>query len=139
MWRNQDPREFINKRADILILRPGATGSSYRVGQGQVETKNAWSIWTSFDDHKHIDEWDPLWWWDWSRFPGAVVSDSGDTVEGVHADDFVETLFTIVSPSWSLRQETDRLGFKTGVALIDSQGRKIAVFEQEAYEELIRI
>ncbi len=36
MWRNDDPREHINKRADILILRPTG-GTNYRVGQGQVE------------------------------------------------------------------------------------------------------
>ena len=80
MWRNDDPREHINKRADILILRPTG-GTNYRVGQGQVETKNGWSIWTTFEDHQHIDDWDPLWWWDWVRFPGARVLE-GSTIEG---------------------------------------------------------
>ena len=137
MWRNEDPREHINKRADILILRPTG-GVSYRVGQGQVETKHAWTIWTSFEDHQHIDEWDPLWWWDWApRLPGAIVG-AGDTVSGVRADQLVETLHTLTDPSWSLVQETDRLGFNAGVALIDSRGQRIALIEQGAYEELLQ-
>jgi hypothetical protein len=135
VWRNQDPREYINKRADILILRPTG-GTRYRVGQGQVETKNAWSIWTTFEDHQHIDEWDPLWWWDWA--PQLPVERTGDAVEGVRADRLVETLNTLMGPSWSLVQEYDRLGFKSGVALVDSRGQRVALFEQAAYDELIQ-
>lgn len=139
MWSNEDPRERINKRADILILRPTG-GSSYRVGQGQVETKNGWSIWTTFEDHKYIESWDPLWWWDWApTLPGATVSGAGDTVEGVRADRLVETLHTIAGPDWSLVQERDRLGFNSGVALVDSRGARVALFDQVAYEELIQV
>ena len=139
MWRNQDPREYINKRANILILRPTG-GVSYRVGQGQVETKHTWTITTSFEDHQHIDEWDTLWWWDWApQLPGAGVGEPGDTVSGVRADRLVETLHTITGPDWSLVQELDRLGFKAGVSLIDPKGERVALFEQSAYEELIQI
>jgi hypothetical protein len=137
MWRNDDPREHINKRADILILRPTG-GTSYRVGQGKVETKNGWSIWTTFEDHQHIEDWDPLWWWDWSRFPGIVVMGEA-TVSGVRADRLVETLHTITGPGWSLVQETDRLGFNAGVSLIDTRGQRVALFDQAAYEELVQI
>jgi hypothetical protein len=137
MWRNDDPREHINKRADILILRPTG-GTNYRVGQGQVETKNGWSIWTTFEDHQHIEDWDPLWWWDWARFPGIVVMGEA-TVSGVRADRLIETLHTITGPGWSLVQETDRLGFNAGVALIDTRGQRVALFDQEAYEELVQI
>lgn len=86
MWRNEDPRYHINKRANVLILRPTG-GVNYRVGQGQVETKNAWMITTSFEDHAHIDDWDPLWWWDWApSLPEAGVGEPGDTVDGVRAE-----------------------------------------------------
>ncbi len=61
------------------------------------------------------------------------------TVSGVRADRLVETLHTIIGPGWSLVQETDRLGFNAGVALIDTRGQRVALFDQAAYEELVQI
>lgn len=64
-WKNTDPRLNINKRADIVILRPGLQGQ-HIAGTGYVDTKDGWHICTSFDDYKHIsadDKWDPIWQW----------------------------------------------------------------------------
>lgn len=62
-----------------------------------------------------------------------------ELITGVRADRFVETLFTISRPDWYLVQETDRLGFNSGVALLDANGKHIALFDQIVYEELINI
>jgi hypothetical protein len=67
MWKNTDPRLDINKRANIVILRPALEGKNkYIAGTGQVDTKTGWNIFTSFDDYKLIDvdsEWCSLWHW----------------------------------------------------------------------------
>lgn len=67
MWSSTDPRLDINKRAFIVILRPSLTGHGHKMaGVGQVETKNGWSIYTSFDDYKYINAdaaWNPDWQW----------------------------------------------------------------------------
>lgn len=69
-WRNTDPRELINKRARILILRPSEFGGKrYRVGLADVDTKEVYNIFTDFDDYRSINadmKWDPLWWWAWA-------------------------------------------------------------------------
>jgi hypothetical protein len=66
-WKNTDPRKDINKRADIVILRPGLSGFRSRTaGIGNVDTKTDWSIVTSFEDHRLInadDKWDSSWMW----------------------------------------------------------------------------
>ncbi|MCK9567365.1 hypothetical protein M0R72_00260 [Candidatus Pacearchaeota archaeon] len=62
-----------------------------------------------------------------------------NTIKDIQAHRVVETLFTIARPDWSLVQETDRLGFNAGVSLLDSNGKRIALFEQLAYESLITI
>ncbi len=61
-WKNTDPRIDIYKRANIVILRPGGFGAS----AASVETKNAYCIWTDYEDHKFInadEEWNEDWWW----------------------------------------------------------------------------
>lgn len=60
-WKNSDPRFDIYKRAKIVIVRP-----LFGAGTGEVETKHAWAIWTSYEDHKFLnadDTWDQDWWW----------------------------------------------------------------------------
>lgn len=62
-WSNKDPREAINKRDDIVILRPDHKGLMTHVGTARVDFRH---IFTSFNDIKHIDanmKWDNLWWW----------------------------------------------------------------------------
>lgn len=73
VWLNTDPRISINKRADIIILRPACpgpgeyfVGGKYMAGTGQVETKHGWYIHTSFADHHGVDDWDPTWLWTWA-------------------------------------------------------------------------
>src|ERR1700722_2629959 len=61
MWRRGDPRYTINKRDNIIILRPQVHG--WIAGTAFVATKDGWYIHTSFDDHKSIDKWDPDWAW----------------------------------------------------------------------------
>ena len=67
MWKNTDPRYDINKRDNIVILRPSLKGNNvYIAGTGEVDTKEGWNIFTSFEDYKLIDadtEWNPLWLW----------------------------------------------------------------------------
>jgi len=67
MWKNIDPRLCIDKRADIVILRPSLNGHGQRTaGTGQVDTKEVWCISTSFDDYSLIgvgDDWNPDWYW----------------------------------------------------------------------------
>lgn len=65
MWKNSDPRTDINKRDVIVILKPGLN-TAFETGIGYVETKNGWSIRTSFENHKLIsetDKWDQDWLW----------------------------------------------------------------------------
>lgn len=57
-----DPRYDINKRANIIILRP-TVGGNWSTGTAHVDTKEGWSIVTSFSDYYSIDEWDPDWVW----------------------------------------------------------------------------
>jgi hypothetical protein len=73
----------------------------------------------------------------WVRMTGVQPA-SQPPQEMVQAHRLVETLFTVCSPTWTLVQEMDRLGFKSGVTLMDGNGKKIAVFDQEAYEALIQ-
>lgn len=66
-WKNTDPRLDINKRAQIVILRPSEKGHFfYAAGVGYVETKDVYCIFTDFGDHRliHADqEWDSSWKW----------------------------------------------------------------------------
>lgn len=62
MWRKNDPRFDINKRASIIIARPSMRGQ-WLTGTAHVDTKEGWSIITSFEDHRSIDKWDPDWTW----------------------------------------------------------------------------
>ena len=65
-WKRTDPRLAINKRAEIVILRPAVSGGFWAAGMGSVETKNAYSVLTSFDDHPLVgedEEWDIDWRW----------------------------------------------------------------------------
>lgn len=67
-WIFEDPRHTIYKRCNIIILRPAGPAGIWHAGTGHVETKNGWSITTSFEDHRTIPEWDPSWCW--ARAPG---------------------------------------------------------------------
>ncbi len=60
-WRKGDPRIEINKRADIVIVRPGINGRE--AGMAQVETHQGWYIFTDFEGYKGIDDWPEDWWW----------------------------------------------------------------------------
>jgi hypothetical protein len=72
MWIKTDPRHLIYKRANIIILRPSILGRfQYEAGTGHVETKNDWSIDTSFTDHSSIETWDKDWLW--TRFPDITT------------------------------------------------------------------
>lgn len=65
-WKNTDPRDDINKRDDIVILRPDERGAMSRAGTAHVDSKETYNIFTSFDDYKCIaadGKWDELWWW----------------------------------------------------------------------------
>jgi hypothetical protein len=66
-WQNTDPRDSVNKRARIIIVRPSTQGNhGEELGQGWVDTKDGWYIHTTFADHKSIsadDKWDPIWRW----------------------------------------------------------------------------
>jgi len=66
-WQNTDPRDAINKRARIIIVRPNTQGNhGEELGQGWVDTKEGWHIHTTFADHPSIhadDKWDPIWRW----------------------------------------------------------------------------
>ena len=67
-WIFEDPRYTIYKRCNIIILRPSGPAGIWTAGTGFVETKNGWSITTSFTDHRLIDDWDKSWCW--TRAPG---------------------------------------------------------------------
>ena len=54
----------------------------------------------------------------------------------IDAQIFIDTIFKLVDSTWSLVQEYDRLGFKDGIALLDPNGKQIAIFEQTAYDEI---
>ena len=65
-WKNTDPRKDINKRANIVILRPDLNGRLEDASAAQVETKNAYCIFTNYEGHSLVNEdekWDPIWWW----------------------------------------------------------------------------
>ena len=70
MWSNTDPREVINKRARIIILRPSESGfGHYRSSVADVHTKEVYNIFTDFEDYQVINadmEWDPIWWCDFA-------------------------------------------------------------------------
>ena len=69
-WKKTDPRHSINKRDNIVILRPSILGNGLMEAScAQVETKNEYCIFTSFDNHKVITEnekWDQDWMWTWA-------------------------------------------------------------------------
>jgi hypothetical protein len=70
-WRSTDPRKDINKRADIVILRPHPGGKErWQSGTAHVDTKEVWSIFVSgFEGHTFIgesDAWPTDWVWTWS-------------------------------------------------------------------------
>jgi hypothetical protein len=73
-WLHDDPRHTIYKRCNIIILRPAGARGHWHAGTGYVETKNGWSILTSFEDRRVIDEWDKTWLW--SRAPGDKLGPS---------------------------------------------------------------
>lgn len=65
-WKNTDPRFDINKRASIIIIKPGINGRE--IGFAHVDTKEMWCIFTSFINYKLIDvdnNWDNSWVWTW--------------------------------------------------------------------------
>lgn len=65
MWKATDPRIDINKRASIVILRPTLIGG-WVAGTAFVDTKEGYSIRTSFEDHRVIgadENWDLDWRW----------------------------------------------------------------------------
>ena len=67
VWKNTDPRHSINKRAEIVIIRPGAGGRETCLGY--VDTKDGWYIHTTFEGHTSIhadDKWDTDWCWTWA-------------------------------------------------------------------------
>lgn len=68
MWRHTDPRDTLyeRKRAEIVILRPAASGRGWEAGTAYVEMYQGWCVLTSFENHPVIgegDRWDPLWQW----------------------------------------------------------------------------
>jgi hypothetical protein len=68
VWLTTDPRYSINKRADIVILRPDLEGR-LEASIGYVDTKDSWSIWTSFENRSFIsadDKWQDGWFWTWA-------------------------------------------------------------------------
>jgi hypothetical protein len=69
IWKKEDPRFLINKRADIVVLRPSLLGSCFTALMGSVETKNGWSIILECEDYKYIsadDNWPQDWVWTWA-------------------------------------------------------------------------
>lgn len=73
-WSNEDPRETIYKRANIVILIP--CGGASTVCIGHVETKNNWAVSTGFKEHPRVcydEKWDPSWYW--IRFPEIATND----------------------------------------------------------------
>jgi hypothetical protein len=72
MWKNTDPRVDIYKWARIVILRPSLLGFGNMIaGIGEVETKNTWTIFTSFSDRRSYIDADTKWNedWYWARAP----------------------------------------------------------------------
>jgi len=57
-WNNNDPRENIYKRGDILVLHPDG-----RIGKGQVDTKEGWYLHIVLDNGQMIYDWDTTWLW----------------------------------------------------------------------------
>jgi hypothetical protein len=55
-WKKTDPRDSINKRNHIVILRPNSSGKGLEASMGDVETKNAYCIFTSFENHLLVGE-----------------------------------------------------------------------------------
>ena len=64
-WKSTDPRFDINKRATIVIVRPGGSGRISSLAR--VETKNGWSVFTDFMEGRSFigpdDDWDEDWLW----------------------------------------------------------------------------
>ncbi len=72
-WQNEDPRNVVYKRAEIILLKRVQNG--WQPFAASVETKHGWSI--SIHHHNpeaaalsgvartltEVDEWDPDWLW----------------------------------------------------------------------------
>jgi hypothetical protein len=61
-WYKNDPRYSIGKRADIVILDLALNMCCL----AHVDTKNVFSVFTSFAEKPHIaeeDDWPPSWLW----------------------------------------------------------------------------
>ncbi len=68
VWKNDDPRITIYKRANIVILRPSAQGHGLiESACASVEIHHGYNIMTDFKDGKTwFDEgsdWEPDWVW----------------------------------------------------------------------------
>lgn len=62
-WRTNDPRIDINKRANIIIIKPDG-----EVSKAHVDTKEVYCIFTDFSDCRCIGEgkvWNTEWKWTW--------------------------------------------------------------------------
>jgi hypothetical protein len=72
IWKKDDPRYSIGKRATIVILRPNVNDGGWEPGIGYVDTKNDWVILTSFEGRGVLtadDSWDQDWAWTWAPEP----------------------------------------------------------------------
>ncbi len=62
-WRSSDPLHDLmdRKRANIVILRPSATGHGYDAGTAYCEMKHGWHISADFagEPPRIIERWDP--------------------------------------------------------------------------------
>jgi len=70
IWKREDPRLLINKRANIVVLRPSLLGhGNFSPLMGYVETKNGWSIILECEECALIsadDNWPQDWVWTWA-------------------------------------------------------------------------
>jgi hypothetical protein len=64
-WKKTDPRLSINKRANIVVVRPSCSGTEAVCGN--VETKHVYCIWLDQPEDRNFiradDEWPEDWWW----------------------------------------------------------------------------
>lgn len=68
-WKTTDPRDSVNKRASIVILRPNPAGRGLDAGMGYVDTKEGWYVGTTFEEHSSVhegDKWPEGWLWTWA-------------------------------------------------------------------------
>ena len=79
-WRRCDPREHFWKRGSIVVFRPSPIGQGlFDAGVGTVETKNGYSVLTSFQEHPLVGE-DDRWpeGWLWIEAPDPTTSERDD-------------------------------------------------------------